>query len=229
MADARRMTTAVVVASVMAGEHGDFVREAVALVARELMEAEISVDVRAELGELSVERTAHRNGYRPRPWETRVGESELLIPRKLAGSGVARLPGGRDDPAQDDGQPAALIRRDLPDVAAAWSGRGSSRRARRRTWEADVRVRLAVVEGASEGARQAADGAEQTFALPGMDQNRRPLDPQSGARASWNLGQNLAVLLRDCQSGLTLTRFRLYWACSWHSPRESAKRGGAHV
>jgi hypothetical protein len=85
MAEATRMTTADVVASVMAGEHGDFVREAVALVARELMEAEISVEVGAELGEVSAERSSHRNGYRPRPWETRVGEIELLIPRKHQG------------------------------------------------------------------------------------------------------------------------------------------------
>jgi putative transposase len=28
----------------------------------------------------------YRNGYRPRPWETRVGELELLIPRKRHGS-----------------------------------------------------------------------------------------------------------------------------------------------
>jgi len=85
MAEANRMTTADVVAKVMAGEHGDFVREAVALVARELMEAEISVEVGAERGEVSPERTTHRNGYRPRPWETRVGEIELLIPRKRQG------------------------------------------------------------------------------------------------------------------------------------------------
>jgi hypothetical protein len=45
MAEATRMATADVVAKVLAGEHGDFVREAVALVARELMEAEISVEV----------------------------------------------------------------------------------------------------------------------------------------------------------------------------------------
>jgi transposase-like protein len=82
MAEEHRMTTADVVAKVMAGEHGDFVREAVALVAHELMEAEISVDVGAELGEVSSERTTHRNGYRTRPWETRVGEIELLIPKK---------------------------------------------------------------------------------------------------------------------------------------------------
>jgi putative transposase len=86
MAEDRRMTAADVVAKVMAGEHGDFVRDAVALVARELMEAEVSVEVGAELGEVAPEaRLTHRNGYRPRPWETRVGELELLIPRKRQG------------------------------------------------------------------------------------------------------------------------------------------------
>src|SRR3954454_8928387 len=85
MAEGRRMTPADVVAQVMAGEHGDFVREAVALIARELMEAEVSAEVGAELGEVSADRVTHRNGYRPRPWETRVGEIELLIPRKRSG------------------------------------------------------------------------------------------------------------------------------------------------
>jgi putative transposase len=85
MAEERRMTTADVVAGVLAGEHGDFVREAVAIVARELMEAEVSVEVGAELGEVSGNRLTHRNGYRPRGWETRVGEIELLIPRKRQG------------------------------------------------------------------------------------------------------------------------------------------------
>ena len=85
MAEATRMTTVDVVAEVMSGEHGDFVREAVALVAQELMEAEISVEVGAELGEISSERLTHRNGYRPRSWETRVGEIELLVPKKRRG------------------------------------------------------------------------------------------------------------------------------------------------
>jgi putative transposase len=85
MAEGQRMTTADVVAKVMAGEHGDFVREAVALIAHQLMEAEISAEVGAELHEVSAERTTHRNGYRPRPWETRVGEIGLLIPRKRQG------------------------------------------------------------------------------------------------------------------------------------------------
>ncbi len=85
MAEDRTMTVADVVANVLAGEQGDFVREAVAVVARELMEAEMSAEIGAAHGEVSLERTTHRNGYRPRGWETRVGEIELAIPRKRSG------------------------------------------------------------------------------------------------------------------------------------------------
>jgi len=86
MAEDRSMTVADVVEGVLAGESGDFVREAVALVARELMEAEITHEVGAAHGEVCPERLTHRNGYRPRPWETRVGELELLVPKKRAGA-----------------------------------------------------------------------------------------------------------------------------------------------
>ncbi len=90
MAEGHSMTVAAVVADVLAGEAGDFLREAVELVARELMEAEISAQLGAARGEVSAERTSHRNGYRPRGWETRVGELELAIPR--ARSGPAYFP-----------------------------------------------------------------------------------------------------------------------------------------
>ena len=90
MADGQSMTVAHVVADVLAGEAGDFLREAVTLVARELMEAEISAQIGAGWGEVSAERTTHRNGYRTRAWETRVGEIELAIPR--ARSGAAYFP-----------------------------------------------------------------------------------------------------------------------------------------
>ena len=88
MAEGQSMTTvADVVARVRDGRLEDFVREAVAIVARELMEAEISAEVGAGLGEVAPEtRLTHRNGYRPRAWETRVGEIELLIPKKRSGS-----------------------------------------------------------------------------------------------------------------------------------------------
>ena len=87
MAEGQRMTVADVVGQVRDGRLDDLVREAVVLVARELMEAEISAEVGAELGEIAPEaRVTHRNGYRPRSWETRVGELELLIPKKRQGS-----------------------------------------------------------------------------------------------------------------------------------------------
>ena len=86
MAEGHSMTVADVVAQVRDGRLEDFVREAVALVARELMNAEISEEIGAELGEVAPEsRLTHRNGYRPRAWETRVGEIELLIPKKRQG------------------------------------------------------------------------------------------------------------------------------------------------
>jgi transposase-like protein len=79
------MTVADVVARVRDGRLEDFVREAVALVARELIEGEISQEIGAELGEVAPgSRLTHRNDYRPRAWETR-GELELLIPRKRRG------------------------------------------------------------------------------------------------------------------------------------------------
>src|SRR5579875_2413734 len=87
MVEGQRMTVADVVGQVRDGRLEDFVREAVALVAREVMEAEISAEVGAELGKVAPDaRVTHRNGYRPRPWETRVGEIELLIPRARHGS-----------------------------------------------------------------------------------------------------------------------------------------------
>src|SRR6266571_3602059 len=86
MAEEARMTVAEVVANVLAGEHGDFVREAVAIVAGELMEAEVSAEIGAGRGEVSLQRLTHRNGYRQRGWETRVGEIELAIPRKRSGA-----------------------------------------------------------------------------------------------------------------------------------------------
>jgi transposase-like protein len=88
MVEGQSMTTvADVVAQVRDGRLEDFVKEAVALVAHELMNAEISAEIGAELGEVAPDvRATHRNGYRPRAWETRVGEIELAVPRKRSGS-----------------------------------------------------------------------------------------------------------------------------------------------
>src|SRR5207344_3538375 len=86
MAEGQSMTVADVVAQVRDGRLEDFVREAVALVARELMEGEISAEIGAALGEVAPEsRLTHRNGYRPRAWETRVGEIDLPVAKKRSG------------------------------------------------------------------------------------------------------------------------------------------------
>jgi putative transposase len=55
-------------------------------VVHELMEAEVSELVGAKLGERTEDRATHRNGYRPRRWDTRAGEIELQIPKLRRGS-----------------------------------------------------------------------------------------------------------------------------------------------
>jgi putative transposase len=86
MADRQSMTTSELVRETLVDEHGDFLREAVAMVAAQLMDAEITAQIGAGRGEVAPEsRSTHRNGYRPRGWETRVGEIELAIPRKRSG------------------------------------------------------------------------------------------------------------------------------------------------
>jgi Transposase, Mutator family len=56
---------------------GDFLREAVRWLLQELMEAEVGAQIGAERYERSPERTAQRNGYRPRPWDKRLGTLTL--------------------------------------------------------------------------------------------------------------------------------------------------------
>ena len=64
----------------------DILRTAVQLVVQELMEAEVSAQIGAERYERSPERVTHRNGYRTRPWDTRLGTLQLQIPKLRSGS-----------------------------------------------------------------------------------------------------------------------------------------------
>ena len=64
MAEDRMMTPADVVARAMAGEHGDLLRDAVALVVRELMDGEVATLTGAARGERTPERVTNLNGYR---------------------------------------------------------------------------------------------------------------------------------------------------------------------
>jgi putative transposase len=86
MAGMDRMTIAEVVREVLRDEHADVIRESVRVVAQELMEAEISELIGAERGDRTEDRATHRNGYRPRWWDTRAGEIELQIPKIRQGS-----------------------------------------------------------------------------------------------------------------------------------------------
>ena len=87
MAGADRMTIEEVVRKVLMDDHADVIRESVRWVAQQLMESEVCELVGAELGERRPEdRATHRNGYRPRRWDTRAGEIELQIPKLRQGS-----------------------------------------------------------------------------------------------------------------------------------------------
>ena len=69
-----------------AGGDIDFLREAVAVLAEAVMEAEVAAQIGTGHGERSPERTTWRNGYRPRRWDTRAGSIELQIPKLRQGS-----------------------------------------------------------------------------------------------------------------------------------------------
>ena len=87
MAERKRMTADEVVGHLLEGEGLDVLRESLAWVVQQLMEAEVSELVGAGRGERAPEeRLTHRNGYRSRPWATRAGELELAIPKIRRGS-----------------------------------------------------------------------------------------------------------------------------------------------
>jgi transposase-like protein len=65
---------------------GDFLRDAVRWLIQELMDAEVSAQVGAQRYERAEGRTTQRNGYRERPWDTRLGTLELRIPKLRTGT-----------------------------------------------------------------------------------------------------------------------------------------------
>jgi len=73
MAETKRMTVEQVVSYLMEGEGLDFLRESLAWMVQQLMEAEVTELVGAAHGERAPEeRLAQRNGYRARTWATRA-------------------------------------------------------------------------------------------------------------------------------------------------------------
>jgi transposase-like protein len=80
------MTAAQLADKLLASEHAEVLRESVAWMAAQLMEADVSGQIGAELGERTPDRVTHRNGYRSREWDPRVGSIQLAIPRLRQGS-----------------------------------------------------------------------------------------------------------------------------------------------
>ncbi len=64
----------------------DLIAEMVREFAQRLMAAEVDALTGAGWGEQSPDRVNHRNGYRPRPFDTRVGTIDLAIPKLRRGS-----------------------------------------------------------------------------------------------------------------------------------------------
>jgi transposase-like protein len=75
-----------------AGGDIDLLREGVRLLAQEIMEAEVTEITGVAKGERDPEhRQTHRNGYRGRRWDTRVGTIELDVPRVRDGGYLPSL------------------------------------------------------------------------------------------------------------------------------------------
>lgn len=64
----------------------DFLREGIRQLAQRIMELEVSQKIGADKHERTSERKTHRNGYRDRDWDTRVGTIPLRIPKLREGS-----------------------------------------------------------------------------------------------------------------------------------------------
>jgi transposase-like protein len=78
MAESHRMTAAQLADKLMRQEHAEVLLESVAWMAQQLMDAEVASKIGAELGERTPERTTQRNRYRPRAWDTRVGQHAVV-------------------------------------------------------------------------------------------------------------------------------------------------------
>jgi putative transposase len=81
-----RMDVTAFVGKLLEEDDADLLREGVRVLAQALMETEVSGQIGAAPYERSGTRTAYRNGYRTRTWDTRVGTIELKIPKVTAGT-----------------------------------------------------------------------------------------------------------------------------------------------
>ena len=66
--------------------HKDTLQQMLQTMLRQVMDAEVDDLCSASFGERTVDRRNHRNGYRERPLETRMGTVDLLIPKVRQGA-----------------------------------------------------------------------------------------------------------------------------------------------
>lgn len=86
MADETRMALAELLRKAEAEPGLDVLREGVRVLAEAVMDLEVEAHLGAGRHERSPERDGHRNGYRERAWDTRVGTLPLRVPRVRDGS-----------------------------------------------------------------------------------------------------------------------------------------------
>src|SRR5918996_1242641 len=67
-------------------DDSDILRDGITALAQMIMDVEVSSKMGANPYERTETRTAYRNGYRTRAWDTRVGTVELKIPKITAGT-----------------------------------------------------------------------------------------------------------------------------------------------
>jgi putative transposase len=81
-----RMDLSAFVGKLLEEQDGDVLREGIRVLSQALMETEVAGLIGADRHERTPERSAHRNGYRMRTWDTRVGTIELAIPKVRPGT-----------------------------------------------------------------------------------------------------------------------------------------------
>src|SRR5690606_34997897 len=172
-----------------AGADMDFLREAVRLLAQHLMELEVSRQIGAERHERTPERVTHRNGYRPRLWDTRVGTIELRVPKLRQGSYFGRVPSSVETAVPFENRLVCELRRREP-------GLPQSQTASRPAWPStacsDTAAAPATRPPAPAGRRRSAVG------LPLRWERCRPhrhagQSPASGAPAGLWSGSSASV------------------------------------
>jgi len=86
MATTSSMDLVALVREHLAEAHPDVLRSLIETFVEALMGAEVDAICGAAYHHASPERTNRRNGYRSRPWDTRLGTIELKIPKLREGT-----------------------------------------------------------------------------------------------------------------------------------------------